>query len=894
MREGVSIQDHIDTFNKIILDLEGVENVKISDEDKAFFLLSSLPKPYEGFVDTMLYGRTSLTLEDAKASLCSKEIQRNENDESNGEGLVARKEKKKDQKEKKKKESQERSRDAAVASDDSTDKGYQSADLLIASKGDLEDNGGIRVTKGGTIVMRGEKKNGLYMLIGSSAPANAVMTVESDVDKTNLWHLRLAHMSMKRLQELKKQGLLCGDKMGSLDFCENCVFGKAHRAKFPKGMHRSEHVLDYVHTDLWGPAQVVEKFKVWKTLVENQSGRKLKALRTDNGLEFCNREFETFCQKHGILRHQIVRFTPQQNGLAERMNRTIVDKTRGMLINSKLPRCFWAEAVSTTCYLVNRSPSAAIDFKTPKEIWFGRLPKFENLRIFGCPAYVHINQGELNAKALKGFFVGYPDGVKGYRVWCGEQRKCIISKDVVFHEVALLKDNAASNADILANNDSEQSAESPKLKVEFSGHERLASDSEDMVHTEDQDTESPTLQQTDLQDYQLARDRERRQTRAPDRLSYADLIAFALVSADEIAIEEPESYFEAISGKDCDKWLAAMQEEMDSLQRNKTWTLVPNPGNRKLISCKWIFKKNEGIPEVEPFGYKARLVARGIILARVALLDMELEQIDVKTAFLHGNLEEHLLMKQPEGFEHKGKEDHVYLLHKSLYGLKQSSRQWYRRFDEFMLNNGYHRSKFDNCVYYSGLDQGGAIYLLLYVDDMLIASKHKSEVEKLKNLLKGEFEMKDLRSAKMILGMEIFRNRAAGTLFLSQEKYIKKVLERGSSTCGLLYGNSRSGVSEIVGYVDSDFAGDLDKRKSILGYMFMLNMCILIKNPVFHERTKHIDVKLQFSREEAAKGTISMSKIHIDMNPADALTKVLPTIKFEFCVNLMGVLPNSN
>ncbi|KAH9679844.1 hypothetical protein KPL71_026299 [Citrus sinensis] len=683
MKEGVSIQDHIDTFNKIILDLEGVENVKISDEDKAFFLLSSLPKPYEGFVDTMLYGRTSLTLEDVKASLCSKEIHRNEHDESNGEGLVARKEKKKDHKsknqwkgqgknqentdkkkkkmkcfycrkeghyirdcaEKKKKESQEKSRDAAVASDDSTDKGYQSADLLIASKGDLEGQ----------------------------------------------W-----------------------------------VLDSAHRAKFPKGVHRTKHVLDYVHTDLWGLAQVVEKFKVWKALVENQSGRKLKALRTNNGLEFCNKEFEAFCQKHGILRHKTVRFTPQQNGLAERMDRTIVDKTRCMLINLKLPRCFWAEAVSTACYLVNKSPSAAIDFKTPEEIWSGRPPKFENLRIFGCPAYVHINQ--------------------------------------------------ASNADILANNDSELSAESPKLKREFSGHERVASDSEDMVNTEDQDTESPTLQQTDLQDYQLARDRERRQTKAPDRLGYADLIAFALVSADEIAIEEPGSYSEAISGKDCDKWFTAMQEEMDSLQRNKTWTLVPNPGNRKLISCKWIFKKKEGIPEVEPSRYKARLVARGctqregiyfteifspvvkhssirIILARVALLDMELEQMDVKTAFLHRNLEEQLLMKQPED---------------SGTG----------RFDEFMLNNGYHRSKFDNCVYYGGLDRGGAIYLLLYVDDMLIASKQKSEVEKLKNLLKGEFEMKDLGSAKRILGMEIFRNRVAGTLFLSQEKYIKKVLER--------------------------------------------------------------------------------------------------------------------
>ncbi len=122
---------------------------------------------------------------------------------------------------------------------------------------------------------------------------------------------------------------------------------------------------------------------------------------------------------------------------------------------------------------------------------------------------------------------------------------------------------------------------------------------------------------------------------------------------------------------------------------------------------------------------------------------------------------------QLEGFEHKGKKDCVCLLYKSLHGL-----------DEFIMTNSYHRSKYDSCVYFDGSDQGGVVYLLLYMDDMLIASKHKTEVDKLNNLLKGVFEIKDLSNAKRILGMEIFRNRAAGTLFLSQEKYIKKVLER--------------------------------------------------------------------------------------------------------------------
>ena len=118
-----------------------------------------------------------------------------------------------------------------------------------------------------------------------------------------------------------------------------------------------------------------------------------------------------------------MRFTLQQNGLAERMNRTLVDKSRCLLINSKLPRMFWAEAVSTTSYLVNKSLSAAIGFKTPEELWSGKPGSYEHLRVFGCPIYVHVRQGKLDARVEKGVFVSYPDGVKGYRVWCGEANK---------------------------------------------------------------------------------------------------------------------------------------------------------------------------------------------------------------------------------------------------------------------------------------------------------------------------------------------------------------------------------------------------------------------------------------------------------------------------------------
>ena len=167
-----------------------------------------------------------------------------------------------------------------------------------------------------------------------------------------------------------------------------------------------------------------------------------------------------------------------------------------------------------------------------------------------------------------------------------------------------------------------------------------------------------------------------------------------------------------------------------------------------------------------------------MLFALVSLHDLELEQLDVKTTFLHGDLEERIYMQQPEGFVAIGKEDHVCLLKKSLYGLKQSPRQWYKRFGSFMINIGYIRSEYDSCVYHRKLSDGSYIYLLLYVDDMLIACKYPTEINKVKAQLSGEFEMKDLGLAKRILGMEIIRDRKAGRLCLSQKSYIEKVLER--------------------------------------------------------------------------------------------------------------------
>ncbi len=167
-----------------------------------------------------------------------------------------------------------------------------------------------------------------------------------------------------------------------------------------------------------------------------------------------------------------------------------------------------------------------------------------------------------------------------------------------------------------------------------------------------------------------------------------------------------------------------------------------------------------------------------MMLSLMCRFNLELEQMDVKTAFLHGDLEETILMKQPEGFKVQGIQNQVCKLKKSLYGLKQSPRQWYKKFDNFMMINGYTRSMYDSCVYLKKFNDGEMIYLLLYVNDMLIACRDNDEIKKLKFQLLSRFDMKDLGSAKKILGMEICRDRGAGKLVISQRNYIEKIVQK--------------------------------------------------------------------------------------------------------------------
>ncbi|KAL0367227.1 UNVERIFIED_CONTAM: Retrovirus-related Pol polyprotein from transposon TNT 1-94 [Sesamum radiatum] len=259
---------------------------------------------------------------------------------------------------------------------------------------------------------------------------------------------------------------------------------------------------------------------------------------------------------------------------------------------------------------------------------------------------------------------------------------------------------------------------------------------------------------------------------------------------------EPSSYEEALGSSKSDKWKIAMEEEINSVMKNKTWTLVPKPKDTSIVNCKWLFKMKQ---ENESTRYKVRLVGKGfaqkevidfhrnllpvvkytmvrIILALTAHFNWELKQMVVKTSFLHGDLDETIYMSQPDCFISDKHPDHVWLLKKSLYGLKQSPRQWNKKFDLFMQYLNFQRSAFDPCLYfkyYSDIP----VFLVLYVDDMLIASSSITLIVELQNNLSKNFEMKDLGNAKKILGMSIERNRKTSTIFLNQKSYVKNVVE---------------------------------------------------------------------------------------------------------------------
>lgn len=251
------------------------------------------------------------------------------------------------------------------------------------------------------------------------------------------------------------------------------------------------------------------------------------------------------------------------------------------------------------------------------------------------------------------------------------------------------------------------------------------------------------------------------------------------------------------------KWTKAIEEEMGALLKNQTWTLVPLPQGKKTVGCRWVFSvKHKADGSIER--YKARLVAKGytqtygvdyhetfspvaklntvrVLLSLAANLDWPLHQLDVKNAFLHGDLEEEVYMDTPPGYTASSKTEVVCKLQRALYGLKQSPRAWFGRFSQAMKKYGFCQSNSDHTLFLKH-QRGKVTALIVYVDDMIITGDDAEEMDKLQKQLATEFEMKNLGGLKYFLGIEVARSKKG--IFLSQQKYILDLLcEVGMLEC---------------------------------------------------------------------------------------------------------------
>ncbi|CAJ2661986.1 unnamed protein product [Trifolium pratense] len=584
------------------------------------------------------------------------------------------------------------------------------------------------------------------------------------------------------------------------EICEDCVQSKQHRDSFNKHvMSRTKCVLEVIYSDVCGPMQVdstggnryfvsfvddysrklwtylINKksevfnvFKRFKSMVEKQSGHELKVLKTDGGGEYVSGEFTEFCETEGIIHEVVPPYTPQQNGSAERRNRTIMNMVRCMLKGKHLPKELWGEAVNTACYVLNRCPTKRLNNVTPEECWSGNKPNVSHLKVFGSIAYRHIpdqTRRKLDDKSEMMIMVGY-HSTGGYRLYNPISTSIVISRDVIIDE---LKEWDWSNNRI-----------KDSVSIVFDNDqvvtEEAASDNELRRSTR---ARVPSVR---LNDCIITRDNE--------ITTEGDLVHLAFN-----AETEPVNFEDAVKDE---KWLAAMNEEIESIERNNTWKLVNLPNDKKTIGVKWVYKVKVN-PKGEITRHKARLVVKGFlqkegidfneVFAPVARMETirlvtalahynrwSMHQMDVKCAFLNGPLEEEVYVVQPPGFIDKENESKVYKLNKALYGLKQAPRAWNKRIDRFLSDIGFSKCITEHGVYVMKSATSDTILLCLYVDDLLITGSNEAQISKFKVDMMKEFEMVDLGHISYFLGIE-FQKTSEG-LILHQRKYASEILKR--------------------------------------------------------------------------------------------------------------------
>ncbi|KAL0374896.1 UNVERIFIED_CONTAM: Retrovirus-related Pol polyprotein from transposon RE2 [Sesamum radiatum] len=611
-----------------------------------------------------------------------------------------------------------------------------------------------------------------------------------------------------------------------------------------------------------------------------------------------------------------------------------MEMARSMLQEKHLPKAFWAEAVYTAVYLLNRCPTKAVQNMTPIEAWSGRKPSAKHL------TSNREKDTSWRRKTEKGIFLGYSTQSKGYRIYNLKTKKLIISRDVEFDE------------DAMWNWDEEKVERQTVMIPKETPPQQEEEEGTGQTDMERRNQQAPGSPRRPPQSEETEEETPPRRTK----------LLSDIYETCNFVMMEPES-FEAAAKHEV--WVQAMKEEIKMIEKNDTWELAERPKDKEVIGVKWIYKtKLNADGSIQK--HKARLVAKGYsqlpgidyteTFAPVARLDTiralvaiaankkwKIYQMDVKSAFLNGYIDEEIYVEQPQGFIAKGCEEKVLRLKKALYGLKQAPRAWYSRIDNYFMDRGFRRSLSEPTLYVKRQVTTplvtGEKYKKEDGSEKVDGSIYRSLIG---SLLYLTATRPDIMFATSLLSRFM---QSPSQVHYGAAKRILRYLQ-GTKDFGIWYKSTND--AKLVGYTDSDWAGSADDMKSTSGYTFSLGSGIfswaskkqatvaqssaeaeyiaaaaasnqatwlrriledmgekqeepttiycdnksaiaITKNPVQHNRTKHIDIKYHALREATTRGEIELKYCSTEEQLADMFTKALPRDKFEELRMKIGV-----
>ncbi|KAI3754532.1 hypothetical protein L1987_54317 [Smallanthus sonchifolius] len=799
------------------------------------------------------------------------------------------------------------------------------------------------------ILMLAPRKNDTYMLDMSTATTTSsvptCLILNSSESDSTLWHWKMAHIHFRKMNYLVKNGLVSGVPAMRFHVNEDCIpckKGKQHKKSHLSKLTNSIMTpLELLHMDLFGPISVKsedgksyclvvtddysrfswvkflaskdETTEILKFLIvglEKLFKLQVKRIRSDNGTEFKNGNMGLFCLQKGIYYEFSAPYVPQQNGVAERKNRTLIEMARTMLSDSKLPVTFWDEAVNTACHVLNRVLTVNKYNKTCYELLNNRKPNLAYLLPFGNPCTLlktHDVPSKFSSKAIEGIFLGYVVNSHNKIFFNKESRQIeewfhidcnnhYVPQDAkgpswAFDYDALLRSFNITSAISLdedailyqsyCNDDSTVDPRSVIPIVDTPSVDPNVASTSGTIQHDDTDDDEVVFQESSNDIQNIVDDSSASTSVEGELPSNLDaVIQASYIPQSQVHKNHPP---DNIIGD----LHAGVQTRHRTLAENSClYAQIVDTGSRS-IGTKWVFKckrddrgvvvrnkarlvvqgfnQQEGFDYTEVYAQVTRIEAIRLFLAYASFKGFKVFQLDVKCAFLFGKVKEEVYVKQPPGFEDPKFADKVFKLDKALYGLHQAPQAWYETLSVHLLKNGFepfntpipvnHKLNSDlkgkevDCRLYRGMT-GSLMYLTASRPDIMFAV-----------CLCSRFQSKP-KESHLIAVKRIFR-------------YLK-----GKPWLGLWYPINSD--FDFKAFTDSDYGGcgtpmmsDNTATKSIT------------TNPVKHSKTKHVEIRHHSIRDCEEKRLIELVKVHTDDNFADLFTKAFDRSRFEFLTQMI-------